>query len=174
VNGSFQITCSGSTTAPTGPSLFSATAAFTSSDFNYASATVTSNLIINSPGTQTPTLSLVDGSTTYDGNAHPDTASAVGIDNVTPVAGAFIITYNGSTTTPTQAGSYAVVANFISSDLNYTNATITGTLTISQATPTIAVSSNYPKKAGGSSWQPSRAVTKPKRTGWSAPPGRSA
>jgi hypothetical protein len=144
VNGSFQITYNGSTTPPTGPGLFTLNAAFTSSDSNYTSPTVTSYLIINSPGTLTPTLSLVDGSANYDGAVHADSATALGSDGVTPVAGAFIITYNGSTTAPTQAGSYAVVASFVSADLNYTNATITGTLTISQATPTITVASSYP------------------------------
>ena len=92
-----------------------------------------------------PTLSLVDGSANYDGNVHTDTATAVDpIDGVTPVAGSFLITYNGSTTAPTQAGSYAVVATFASSDLNYADASITGTLTISQATPTISIASSYP------------------------------
>ena len=106
---------------------------------------MTTNEIITSPGTMVPTLSLVDGSATYDGNVHADTATAVDpTDGVTPVAGSFLITYNGSTTAPTQAGSYAVVATFASSDLNYADASITGTLTISQATPTISIASNYP------------------------------
>jgi hypothetical protein len=141
VAGSFQITYNGSATAPTGPGLFIVSAAFASNDPNYASATVAANLIINSPGTQTPTLSLVDGSAPYDRNAHADSASAVGIDGVTPVAGSFLITYNGSAAPPTQAGSYAVVATFISSDTNYANATITGTMTISAVAPTLAVNS---------------------------------
>jgi hypothetical protein len=132
------------TTPPVGPGLFTVSAAFTSSDPNYASTTVTANEVINSPGTLVPTLSLVDGSTTYDGNTHSDTVTEVGADGVTPVSGSFIITYNGSTTAPTAAGTYAVVANFISSDLNYTNASITSTLTISQATPTITIASSYP------------------------------
>jgi hypothetical protein len=144
VDGSFQFTYDGSSTAPTDPGLYTVAAAFTSNDPNYTSPTVNANLIINSPGTLVPTLSLVDGSTTYDGNAHADTASAVGTDGVTAVAGSFIITYNGSTTAPTNAGSYPVVATFISSDFNYTNASITGTLTIGQATPTITIDSNYP------------------------------
>src|SRR5262249_18551864 len=37
-----------------------------------------------------------------------------------------------------------VVADFISSDLNYANASTTGTLTISAVAPTITVSSSYP------------------------------
>jgi hypothetical protein len=56
---------------------FTVTAALTSNDPNYASATVTSNLIINSPGTPTPTLSLTDGSAPYDGNAHAPGATVV-------------------------------------------------------------------------------------------------
>jgi hypothetical protein len=139
VAGSFAFTYNGSPTAPTGPGLYTVIAAFTSNDPNYAFATVTGNLIINSPGTLTPTLTLVDGSATYDGNPHADSATAVGTDGVTPVSGSFLITYNDSTTAPTQAGSYAVVANFISSDLNYTNATITGSLTISAVAPTITI-----------------------------------
>src|SRR5262249_15349483 len=68
-----------------------------------------------------------------------DTATAVGTDGVTPVAGTFVFTYNGSTTAPTQAGTYDVVGTFVSSDLSYGNATITGTLTIAQATPTVTI-----------------------------------
>jgi hypothetical protein len=150
VAGSFAFTYNGSTTVPTGPGLYTVSAAFTSSDTNYSSPTVTSNLIINSPGTTAPTLSLVDGSTTYDGNAHADTGSAVGTDGVTPVNGNFLITYNGSTTAPTAAGSYAVVANFISSDLNYANASITSTLTIGAATPTVTVASLQYQYTGNS------------------------
>jgi hypothetical protein len=144
VSGSFSFTYNGSSTAPSVPGLYTVAATFTSSDPNYTSQTVSANLIINSPGSLVPTLSLVDGSTTFDGNQHSDSATAVGTDLVTPVSGSFIITYNGSATAPTAAGTYAVVATFISSDLNYTNTSITGTLTISQATPTITISSSYP------------------------------
>jgi hypothetical protein len=139
VDGSIAITYNGDPTAPSAPGLYTVAAGFTSNDPNYASATATGTLIINSPGTLTPTLSLVDGSAPYDGNAHADTASAVGTDGVTPVTGAFLITYNGSTTAPTEAGAYAVSATFISSDPNYTNATITGTMIISAVTPTLVV-----------------------------------
>lgn len=139
VDGTFSFTYNGSSTAPTGPGLYTVATTFTSNDSNYATTTVTGNLIINSPGSLTPALTLTDGSAPYDGNAHADMASAVGSDGVTPVAGSFLITYNGSTTAPTQAGSYDVVASFISSDMNYGNATITGTLTISAVTPTVTV-----------------------------------
>jgi hypothetical protein len=144
VAGSFAFNYNGSATAPIGPGLFTVATTFTSSDPNYTSPTVTTNEIINSPGTLTPTLSLVDGSANYDGNAHSDSASAVGTDGVTPVAGSFVFFYNGSTTAPTQAGTYAVTADFISADTNYANATIAGTMTISAVTPTINISSSYP------------------------------
>ena len=83
----------------------------------------------------------MDGSGPYDGNSHADTASAVAPDGVTPVAGDFLITYNGSMAAPSQAGTYAVVANFISSDATYKDATITGTLTISAVAPTLVFDS---------------------------------
>jgi hypothetical protein len=139
VAGDFTFTYDGSSTPPSGPGLYTVAATFTSSDPNYASTTVTSNLIINSPGTQAPTVSLLDGSAYYDGNPHSDFAVAVGGDGVTPVDGSFVITYDGSTTAPTQAGSYAVVATFISSDVNYASATVTGTMTISAVAPTISI-----------------------------------
>ena len=59
---------------------------------------------------------------------------------MTPVSGAFIFTYNGSTSPPTRAGTYSVVATFISSDLSYANATATGSMTIAAVAPTFAVS----------------------------------
>jgi hypothetical protein len=145
VEGNFAITYIGSATAPIGPGLFAVSAAFTSTDPNYTSPTVTTNEIITSPGTVVPTLSLVDGSANYDGTVHADTATAVDpIDGVTPVAGSFLITYNGSTTAPTAAGSYAVVAYFFSSDVSYADASISGTMTIGAVAPTITISSSYP------------------------------
>jgi MBG domain/Kelch motif/Immunoglobulin domain/Immunoglobulin I-set domain/Galactose oxidase, central domain len=144
VNGSFAFTYDGATTAPIGPGLSVVNAAFTSNDPNYTSPTVTANLIINSTGTVIPNLTLTDGSANYDGNAHADTATAVDPTTLAPVAGSFILTYNGSPTAPTQAGSYAVVASFISSDPNYANASTTGTMTISAVAPTITISSSYP------------------------------
>jgi len=142
VAGNFQFTYDGGTTPPVGPGLFTVLAAFNSNDPNYASVSETSNEIVNSPGTQAPILTLFDGSANYDGNAHADSAGALGADGVTPVAGTFLFTYDGSSTAPTEAGSYAVVAIFISSDVNYANATITGTMTISAVTPTVGVDPN--------------------------------
>jgi MBG domain/Kelch motif/Immunoglobulin domain/Galactose oxidase, central domain len=139
VNGIFQITYNGDPNPPTGPGLYSVATTFYSNDPNYNSVAVTNSMIVYSPGTLSPTMSLVDGSAPYDGNVHADSASAVAADNVTPVAGDFIITYNGSPAAPTQVGTYAVVATFISSDINYADATISTTMTISPVVPTLSV-----------------------------------
>src|SRR5213079_1749135 len=48
------------------------------------------------------------------------------------------VTYNGSTTAPTNIGSYAVVASL--SNANYTASNATGTLTISKGTATLTLS----------------------------------
>jgi hypothetical protein len=144
VAGGFQFTYGGSATTPVGPGLIPLVATFTSADPNYANATVTDNMLIDSTGTVSPTLSLTDGSAVYDGNAHSDTGAAIGSDGQTPVAGTFVITYNGSTTPPTAAGSYAVVATFYSGDSTYSDSTISGTLTIAPATPTLAISPGSP------------------------------
>ena len=61
-DGNFQFTYNGDPTPPAGPGLFTINTTFVSNDPNYASVTTTSNLIINSPGTLTPALSLADGS----------------------------------------------------------------------------------------------------------------
>jgi hypothetical protein len=78
------------------------------------------------------TISLGNLSFVYDGtpkSATPMTNPA-GLSGVT-------ITYDGSTTPPTNAGSYAVVASLTSD--NYEAANATGTLVISKATPAFDV-----------------------------------
>ncbi len=82
-----------------------------------------------------PTLTVSGGTFVYDGTTHAASATAVGSDGVTPVAGTFTFTYNGSTTQPSAAGSYAVLASFTSSDPGYLGASGTATITISPATP---------------------------------------
>ena len=69
-------------------------------------------------------MTLNGGPFTYNGSAQAAIVSAVGIDGVTPVAGSVTyITYNGSTTVPNGAGTYAVFAEFTSGDPNYYSAT---------------------------------------------------
>jgi hypothetical protein len=142
VDGGFTITYNGSATPPVDPGLYTVSAAFASNDPNYTSPTVTTSEIVLSTGTLTPTLTLIDGSASYDGNPHADSGTAVGTDGLTAVAGDFLITYNGSTTVPTDVGTYAVDASFISADSTYADAEITGTMTISAVAPTLTVDPN--------------------------------
>ena len=86
-----------------------------------------------------PTVTLDANWFLYDGTSHAVTASAVGTDGVTPVAGTFAFTYNGSATPPVNAGTYNVIATFTSADQNYVSTVINGSLYIAQASPTLSV-----------------------------------
>jgi RHS repeat-associated protein len=97
-------------------------------------------------GVLTPTAMAIDAGGTYNGNPFPATATATGVGNVT-VSGSFTFTYYvgstvngpGSSTAPTAAGPYTVVADFTSSDPSYSNADSAPLpFTIGQATPTVA------------------------------------
>ena len=79
------------------------------------------------------TINLSNLVHTYDGTPKSATATTVppGLDVVT-------ITYDGSTTAPTNAGSYAVVASLANGNYEATNAT--GTLLINKASATINLS----------------------------------
>jgi uncharacterized repeat protein (TIGR01451 family) len=88
-----------------------------------------------------PIIHVVNGGP-YNGNPFPATATAVGTDGSTPVAGSFSYTYyTGSsasgtplTAVPVNAGTYTVAATFTSSDPNYSNGSAQTTFTIAQAT----------------------------------------
>jgi hypothetical protein len=69
---------------------------------------------------------------------------------VTPVSGTASFTYNGSSSTPVIAGTYAVVATFSPTDKNYTSSTGTGTLVINKATPSFSNLSSPNVKFGTS------------------------
>jgi hypothetical protein len=84
----------------------------------------------------TPTVTVTGGTFTYDGKPHAATASATGAGGVT-VSGSFAFNYNGSPTVPTAAGTYTVVASFMSSNPAYANASGTGTLVINPAPLTV-------------------------------------
>src|SRR5204862_363277 len=96
----------------------------------YYATDATGTLTINK-GPATITLSnLTQG---YDGSPNPVTAttSPAGLSGVS-------VTYNGSTTAPTNIGSYPVVASL--SNANYTASNATGTLTITKGTATLTLS----------------------------------
>src|SRR2546428_12957634 len=80
-----------------------------------------------------PTRRSSDLTQTYNGSPKPATATT-SPNNLTGVS----ITYDGSATAPTNAGSYAVVASL--TNPNYTASNVTGTLAINKATATITLS----------------------------------
>jgi hypothetical protein len=78
-----------------------------------------------------PLVTVTGGIFNYEGAPHA--ASATAKFNGVDVSGTFSFTYNGSTQAPVNAGSYAVVASFTSSDVNYKNAAGDGTISIIKA-----------------------------------------
>ena len=96
-------------------------------DANYTdAASVSKNITI---GQATATVTIGNLSQTYDGTAKYASATS------TPSNLAVNLTYNGSTTAPTAAGSYTVVATV--SDDNYVGSA-TATMIISKATQTVS------------------------------------
>ncbi|HVG34311.1 MAG TPA: Calx-beta domain-containing protein [Pyrinomonadaceae bacterium] len=67
-----------------------------------------------------PLLSVTGGNFTYDGQPHPATASATGVNN--EALGPISLLYNGTNSIPVDAGSYAVTAAFAGNQ-NYNPAT---------------------------------------------------
>ena len=91
----------------------------------------------------TPIITVSGGPFTYDATPHPATATATdGSGN--PVSGSFTFTYDGSPTVPTNAGTYAVVATFTSSDQNYSDGVGNGTLVINRAPTTTTITAVTP------------------------------
>lgn len=121
-----NITYNGSPTAPTNAGTYTISA--TISDTNYQGST-TGTLTINKA---TATLTLSGLTATYDGNQHAATVTTnpAGLTVVT-------VTYGGSTTAPTNAGTYAVVASLNNQNYQATNAT--GNLVIAKANATVNV-----------------------------------
>ncbi|MFI5378675.1 MAG: MBG domain-containing protein [Tepidisphaerales bacterium] len=138
VAGALTFTYNGSPTPPSAAGTYSVLAAFTSSDPSYTNATGAGTITIGASAAL-PTLTVFGGTDTYDGSTHAATATAVASDGVTPVAGAFTYTYNGSPTPPSAPGVYAVLANFTSGDPAYASSIASGTLAIDGAVSTVTV-----------------------------------
>jgi hypothetical protein len=119
-----QVTYNGGTAVPTNAGSYAVVA--TINDANYAGS-ASGSLVI---GKASATVTLGGLNQTYNGSPRPVTAST------TPANLAVAITYNGSSTVPTNAGTYAVSA--VVTNLNYTGAA-TGTLVIGQATATLTL-----------------------------------
>jgi len=107
------------------------TGTFTSTDTNYVSGGTASGTLVIAPAT--PAVSVTCGTFTYDGAAKSCTATATGVNG--PVNGSFSF----SAASAIDAASYPVTATFTSSELNYTNASASGTLIINPATPVLTV-----------------------------------
>jgi CSLREA domain-containing protein len=131
-------TYNGSSTAPSAAGTYAVVA--TINDPNYT-GTATGTLVI-SKAAAIVTLTPSSLSQTYTG-------SPVSVASTTnPTGLAVTYTYNGSSTAPTAAGSYPVVATI--NDLNYSGAT-TGTLVIAKAiAPVILMSSTLSQTYTGS------------------------
>ncbi len=118
------VTYNGSTTTPTAPGIYTVTAAVNASNFvGQATATMT----ISSNAARIITLGNLGQ--TYTGGACPVTATT------TPAGLPVAVTYNGSSTAPTNAGSYQVVGSIVG-----IAGSVTNTLVISPAQATISLS----------------------------------
>jgi hypothetical protein len=110
----------GSSTVPSDAGTYAVTADFTPTDgINYTSLTGDSagNFVIDQV---TPTISITNSPATFDGN--PQAASISG-----SVAGTVAtILYDGSATIPTNAGTYAVIADFTPTDTTNYNTLLGG------------------------------------------------
>ncbi len=124
VPGSFSFSPASGTLLNAGLQTLSVT--FTPTDtVTYAPVTTTVSLLVNKAAA---TVSLNNLNQTFDGTAKSATATT------TPVGLGITVTYNGSATAPTAAGTYSIVATVI--DANYSGGS-TGSLVIAKATPTI-------------------------------------
>jgi hypothetical protein len=128
----------GSSTEPTDAGTYAVTADFVPDDANYASLTDASagNFVIEKA---TPTLSVTNSPVTYDGS--PQAADVVGsvLGTVSNVQ------YDGSATEPTDAGTYAVTANFTPTDTtNYASLTgaSAGDFVINQIATSLSVTNS--------------------------------
>ena len=98
-------------------------------DLNYEAATVEGALVINKA---TPIMSLYDVTVTYDGQPHGVAVNVAGVNSdwLTPV----VVTYNGSTDGPADAGTYMMEARYDGNG-NYNAISRTATLRILKALP---------------------------------------
>ena len=134
-------------TAPTAAGTYTVVATFAGST-DYASASDSQTFTISQA---TPTIAVTDNSGTYNGSPFSASATVTGLsgpaastlEGVSPTFEYYVGSSIGGTdlgsTAPTAAGTYTVVATFPGST-DYASASDSQTFTISQATPTVAVS----------------------------------
>ncbi len=116
-----------------------------------------------------PTITAVSDGGIYNAQPFDASATVVGVDSKTPVAGSFSFTYYAGSTAsgtpltgaPVNAGTYTVVAAFTSSDPNYTSGTAQTTFTISPAPTSISVGASRTSSVYGQSVTLTATVTTP-------------
>jgi hypothetical protein len=128
VSGSFAIAYNGSSAIPVNAGTYTVSAAFTSNDPNYTGASGVSALAI---AQATPLVTVSCPPARFNHHRHGCTATVTGATGAPPI-GILTITYNGKTLAPLAAGTFNVVASFLSLDPNYTNAAGNGTLSITR------------------------------------------
>jgi large repetitive protein len=114
----------GSSTAPTNAGTYTVVAALVSSNPDYSNAQ--SSPVAYTISQATPAVVATDAGGTYNGNPFPATATSRGVGGAS-LSGSFSFTYyvgstvsgNGSSTPPTNVGTYTVVAAFTSGNSNY-------------------------------------------------------
>ncbi|MFE3849264.1 beta strand repeat-containing protein, partial [Flavobacterium sp. LB3P45] len=123
-----SITYDGSAIPPTNAGSYAVIASLNNANYQATNAT---GILLIAKATATLTLDVSTLNQTYDGSARVITATT----NPSGL-GAISVTYNGSPTPPTNAGSYTIVASL--TNANYQVANATGTLLVSKATPTFS------------------------------------
>jgi hypothetical protein len=118
----------GGSTAPVHAGTYQVIASF-AGNANYNPVSKDATIVINKAHA---TIALSNLSFTYDGNPHTATATTT-----PPSLPGVTVTYDGSTTAPTNAGSYAVVAHLDNPDWEATDST--DTLAIAKATATVHI-----------------------------------
>ncbi|HMD37508.1 MAG TPA: LamG-like jellyroll fold domain-containing protein, partial [Vicinamibacterales bacterium] len=125
----FNVQYNGGTTPPVNAGTYALQVSYDGSA-NYEPVTATGSLVINKAAPIVPAFG--DITETYDGLPHGISVNVAGVNNewLTPV----VVTYNGSTTTPINAGVYAIEARYEGS-ANYNAASRAATLSILKAAP---------------------------------------
>lgn len=137
VAGTTSIAYNGSATLPVTAGTYPVVASFVSSYYPSENTSASATLVI-SQATPTFTVNCANGS--WTGSPQGCTTNATGIAGVA-LSGTTGITYNGSTTPPTDPGTYAVVATFAPSDADYSSPTVNSSFTITEPVVTITVNS---------------------------------
>jgi hypothetical protein len=123
------LTYNGSSSAPVNANTYNVVATF-AGNASFPPATGTATSVI-SPAT--PTVTVTGGTFAFDDEDHPATATVTGVGGAS-LGAATSITYSGPTPgVPHAVGVYTATASWTSNNANYTNATGTGTVTITEA-----------------------------------------